>query len=213
MQTQAENYAVGIDVAHFDGEVEWAAVLAAGWSFGYAKATEGVSFVDPLFAQNWQQMGEVGITRGAYHFFRPSVDAEQQARHFLSTVQFLPTDLPAALDVEVIDRVAGEALIVAVRSWLNVVAAETGRTPIIYTGPAFWSANLDDSFGEYPLWIAHYTSASRPRIPAGWSDWTFWQYAGRESGEVHVPGVTGGVDADRFNGSHEELVARFGLRQ
>ncbi len=210
MQTQAENYAVGIDVAHFDGEVDWAAVLEGGWSFGFAKATEGASFVDPLFSRNWEQMGG-GATRGAYHFFRASVDAEQQARHFLKTVQFAPTDLPAALDVEVTDGVSGEALVVAVRCWLNVVASQTGRSPIIYTGPSFWSTNLDDSFGAYPLWIAHYTPASQPRIPVGWSDWRFWQYAGGESGQVHVPGVTGGVDADRFNGSHEELVARFGL--
>ena len=34
-------YTLGIDVFHGDGPIAWPAVLTAGYSFGFAKATEG----------------------------------------------------------------------------------------------------------------------------------------------------------------------------
>jgi GH25 family lysozyme M1 (1,4-beta-N-acetylmuramidase) len=50
------------------------------------------------------------------------------------------------------------------------------------------------------LWIAHWTTATTPSVPAGgWSGsgWTFWQYTSSGS----VAGITGRVDLDRFNGT------------
>ena len=52
----------------------------------------------------------------------------------------------------------------------------------------------------YPLWIAHWTSAGAPAVPAGnWagSGWTFWQHSSTGT----VPGISGAVDLDRFNGA------------
>jgi GH25 family lysozyme M1 (1,4-beta-N-acetylmuramidase) len=50
------------------------------------------------------------------------------------------------------------------------------------------------------LWIAHWTTAGQPTLPAaGWgaAGWTFWQYT--SSGTV--PGMAGSVDLDRYNGT------------
>jgi hypothetical protein len=55
-------------------------------------------------------------------------------------------------------------------------------------------------FTGYPLWIASYTTASRPLMPA-WSRWTFWQY----SAASRVPGIAGLADMSRFNGTMEDL--------
>jgi GH25 family lysozyme M1 (1,4-beta-N-acetylmuramidase) len=49
-------------------------------------------------------------------------------------------------------------------------------------------------------WIASWTTASQPTVPAGdWAggSWTFWQH----SSTGLVPGISGYVDLDRFNGS------------
>ena len=73
----------GIDVSHFQGEVDWGAVAAAGVRFAFIKATEGLDDVDPRFAQNWQGSRAAGLLRGAYHFLHPNLDARQQAAHFL----------------------------------------------------------------------------------------------------------------------------------
>src|ERR1044072_4305833 len=73
---------------------------------------------------------------------------------------------------------------------------------MIYTMASFWNAHLDNQFGDYPLWVAHYDVQS-PTIPQGWSNWEFWQHS--QSGSVS--GVTGSVDLDWFNGSLADLMA------
>jgi len=52
----------------------------------------------------------------------------------------------------------------------------------------------------YPvLWVAHW-GVNAPTVPAqnwGGRSWTFWQYTNCGS----VPGISGCVDLDRFNGT------------
>jgi hypothetical protein len=56
-----------------------------------------------------------------------------------------------------------------------------------------------------PLWIAQYTTLC-PDLTSPWNTWAFWQYS--ESGSV--PGISGGIDVDRFNGTFDELRALAG---
>ncbi len=75
---------------------------------------------------------------------------------------------------------------------------------VIYTATAFWNAHLDNGFGRYPLWIAHYTGAATPApLPEGWTDWTFWQY----SQSLTINGVNGPADHDYFDGAAADLQA------
>ena len=75
---------------------------------------------------------------------------------------------------------------------------------MIYTSPSFWETYMGDTrwFADngYPLlWVAHW-GVSSPRVPAqswGGRNWTFWQYTNCGS----VPGISGCVDLDRFNGT------------
>ena len=46
----------GLDVSAYEGDIDWAKVVAAGKSFAFVKATEGVTYVDPTFAKNWAGM-------------------------------------------------------------------------------------------------------------------------------------------------------------
>jgi GH25 family lysozyme M1 (1,4-beta-N-acetylmuramidase) len=51
--------------------------------------------------------------------------------------------------------------------------------------------------GYKMLWVAHWTTASSPTVPANnWAGngWTFWQYT--SSGTV--AGISGRVDLDRY---------------
>ena len=81
----------GVDVSHWDGAIDWVKLAGAGQSFGIAKATEGVTFVDPMFQANWTAIKAAGLVRGAYHFFRPaSGGGVQQARFFLGKVAASP---------------------------------------------------------------------------------------------------------------------------
>jgi lysozyme len=190
----------GIDVSHWQGTIDWNAVVAEGIEFSFIKATEGGDYVDPKFAESGAGARDAGIVRGAYHFFRPQTDAMAQAAHFLRTVQVAPGDLPPVLDVEVTDGRTLDAVAAGVRTWLQEVERATGRRPILYTRASFWTAQMGAAFGAYPLWVAHY-GATQPNIPAGWSGWTFWQHsdAGR------VDGISGDVDLNWFNGDRGEL--------
>lgn len=55
------SYAWGPDVSDYQGSVDWAAVKAAGASFAFTKATEGLTFTCQTFAPNWQGMRDAGI--------------------------------------------------------------------------------------------------------------------------------------------------------
>jgi lysozyme len=180
----------GIDVSHFQGEVDWDAVAAAGVRFAFIKATEGLEDVDPRFASNWEGSRAAGLLRGAYHFLHPNLDARQQAAHFLAVVALDDDALPPALDVEVTNGVAPAALTACIRTWLGTVEAALGCKPVVYTDPSFWRTNVGADLGAYPLWLACY--AATPEIPASWPSWTFWQHS--QSGTVS--GIAGPVDLD-----------------
>ncbi len=186
----------GIDVSHYQGQVDWALVKAAGIHFAFAKATQGTSYVDPELTANWPAMRAAGLVRGAYHFMDPDQDAAAQAEHFLATVQLEAGDLPPVLDIEVTEGMSVEGLDAAVRTWLEKVAAATGVQPIIYSDETFLDTELANGFGAYPLWIAAYEETP-PAPPAAWTAWTFWQYS--QSGQVS--GVDGDVDRDRYQGT------------
>lgn len=186
----------GIDVSKWQGSVNWQQVKQAGVGFAFARATYGMTEVDSSFSDNWQAMKDEGITRGAYHFFLAADDPVRQADFFMSTVGTLgPNDLPPVIDVESDSGVTSN-LVADVQTWLDTVAQGLGRTPIIYTAPSYWNANLNSDFGKYPLWVAEY-GVAEPRAVNGWTNWTFWQYS--QSGKVE--GVSTGVDLDHFNGT------------
>jgi len=196
----------GIDVSHFQQDIDWQQVRRVGISFAFIKATEGVSVFDPLFLQNWRKAEKASVLRGAYHFFRPQLDAEAQARFFLSKLKGDSGELPPALDVEALTpQTTPEQLLAGVRTWLETVKNALRCQPILYTGSAFWRKTLKDSskFADYPLWIAHYTSKANPFLPAAWPKWTFWQFS--QVGKV--AGIAGNVDLDVFNGTAVELEA------
>jgi len=201
----------GLDVFHGDGSVDWEAVAKAGMEFAYVKATEGITVTDSLFAQNWKAMKAAGIMRGAYHFFHPVSSAEDQADHFLKVMaDFLPGDLPPALDLEETSATHDEwpgiqsaDRIGLVLRWLKRVEDTTGMKSVIYTRKGWVKDNLPgaEALNDHPLWVADFKSTETPLIPSQWSAWTFWQFS--ETGTV--PGINSKVDLDRFNGVSADL--------
>jgi len=192
----------GIDVSHYQGTVNWPLVKAAGVQFAFAKATEGVTWIDPEFVSNWAGMKAAGILRGAYHFFEPNDDAGEQAQLFLATVQLESGDLPPVLDIETAAATT-EDLWQGVETWIGKVQAATGLPPILYMSPGFADENnVPASLITYPLWVAEY-GVEEPRLPQGWTNWLLWQSS--QSGTIN--GVTGSVDLDQVNGSLATLQA------
>ncbi len=189
----------GIDVSHYQALIDWDTVAEQDIHFAFVKATEGITLNDSLYCRNWDHIKRAGIYRGAYHFFRPSFSAEDQARNFMQWVELEVGDLPPVLDVEVLDGVSKARLITGVKTWLFLTEIHYNVKPIIYTNLKFYNKYLAGHFNDYPLWIARYNSRE-PTLANG-SQWRFWQYGNRG----RLAGIDGNVDFNVFAGTLEEL--------
>ncbi|MGF7082671.1 glycoside hydrolase family 25 protein [Mucilaginibacter sp. UYCu711] len=189
----------GIDVSYAQGKIDWPRVRAMQEDsvrirFAFIKATEGLLTVDPYFKRNWREGAKSGIVCGAYHFFRPKKDGLWQARFFLQNVKLETGDLPAVVDIEVLDGVSPDKMRSALRAFINKVEKSTGNKPIIYTGISFYKDYLAGHFDGYPLWIAHYYQEEL-KLTKG-TNWWFWQH----SDIARVNGINHVVDFNAFKG-------------
>jgi len=193
---------LGIDVSHFQGDINWDEIKKANITFAYSKATQGEAYTDPRFHNNWANIDKSGLHRGAYHFYVAADDAKKQAEHFVSTVQSEDIgDMPPMLDLEqggmpkpVADKKAFQK---SVLQWLTIVESKLGVKPIIYTNTPFGNEYLNSpEFADYHLWIAEY-GVKEPKIPQAWKEkgWLIWQRSERGT----VEGAVGNVDHDLYN--------------
>jgi lysozyme len=204
------SWARGIDVSKSQGTVSWPAVKEGGYVFTFIKATDGETYVDPTFAENWAGASSAGFLRGAYHFFRAEDSPQAQAEFFWQTVGSIG-ELPLVVDVEVNMGESAATLLTNLGQLLAQLQQLSGQQPMIYTDPNFWNGLGTTNLVECPLWIADYPPAGvvTPTLPNGWTAWDFWQYYGPAANAtdyVQVPGVSCGVDLDVFNGSEAALV-------
>jgi GH25 family lysozyme M1 (1,4-beta-N-acetylmuramidase) len=197
----------GIDVSRWQhgASLNWAKVRGDGVTFAFIKATEGSFYTNSYLAGDWAGARRNGIFRGAYHFARPSRgSAAAQARYFVRQAGTFGRrgDLPPVLDLEDNGGLGVSGLRRWVRTWLRTTQELTGRKPIIYTSPYFWESRMGNAgaFRDFPLWVAHYETA-RPRVPGGWSHWTFWQ----RTDNGRIDGISGAVDINRFSGTRAQL--------
>lgn len=205
-----EHFVQGFDVSHYQGSVQWTEIDNTLFPFAIAKATGGETYIDPQFHMNWHGMRQNNIIRGAYHFFYAADDPQKQAMQYLSVVkQFMPTDLPPILDLEITDNMSEVALRERSLVWLDFVEKQTRRRPIIYTDLFFAQRYLNDPrFSRFPLWIAAY-QAKLVQLPASWlgegicqKTWCLWQH----SQNGRVSGVNAPVDLNHFNGNFPALL-------
>ncbi len=191
----------GIDVSHYQAQVNWEAIASQNISFAFVKASEGEDFTDSLFQSNWAALKRVGIKRGAYHFFRPTRSVYKQARNFISQVKLEAGDLPPVLDVEVTNGASNAITVMRIQTWLEMIESHYRIRPIIYTNLNFYHEYIAGNFDDYPLWIARYNKRS-PKLDDD-RQWHFWQYGDRG----RIEGINGDVDFNVFFGQPEELEA------
>jgi GH25 family lysozyme M1 (1,4-beta-N-acetylmuramidase) len=203
---QPPNTLPGIDVSHWQNDIDWAKVASSGVRFVFMKATEGRTFDDPNYAAYRAGALAAGLVVTAYHFANPGPgpnDPILEADHFVDVAGIDSGNIIPVLDLERTGGLGPAELIAWTFAWLQEVTARTNVMPMIYSGPHFWRTNMDDTsaFADagYREWIAHWFVAS-PDVPAadwGGHGWTFWQWTDCKK----VPGISGCVDADWFNGT------------
>lgn len=235
----------GIDVSHHQGVIDVAAVRSSGMRFCVVKATEGVDYEDPEFRRTLAAIAALRpegqpFYPGAYHFGRPDhhtgrSGGEDEAGFFARVLQEAAREcglslasgfLEPVLDFETYcdsDECGAADHSGWIDGFLAVLAAETGRGGMIYTGANVWRYQVGDTdqFARagVPLWQVSYSrqgaesAATPPRIPgdAGRATWpaAIWQWSG--GGEYNyygpVPGVDASTDIDRLMGDESLLTA------
>ncbi|MEV0158114.1 GH25 family lysozyme [Micromonospora sp. NPDC050686] len=201
----------GIDVSHYQGTINWSSVADSGVDFAYAKVTEGTGYTDPTYLTNRSGARANGIYFGAYHFGRPDQgNPRGQADRLVDTSRYSSdgTTLPPMLDIEwsasqpTCFGLSTSAMVSWISQFLDQVKVRTGKLAMIYTNPNWWNPCTGNStaFGSYPLFHSRYADTPGT-LPSGWSRFTLWQWTSSGS----VPGVSGGVDRDVFNGTLADL--------
>lgn len=153
---------VGLDVSHHQGDIDWKALFKEHHydtiiDYVYCKATEGETFVDKKFKRNRNELSELKVLSGAYHFFLPDKDPIKQAKHFLKTYELGNYDIKPMVDIELQGENDRE-FVQRIAKYLNCIEHELGLRPLIYTSKSLYSNLLKKAFPSDTFWIAAYSS-------------------------------------------------------
>lgn len=214
----ASKTSYGIDVSVYQGDIDWTKVnVNTGILYTFIRASEG--FVeDKKFQQNWAGAGKQCLLRGVYHFFVDALNATEQAEKLLERLKeagALEPELAIAVDIEqksaspdlCRDQERASRFVSRLETFIKKFEADSKQKLAIYTNNGFWNclSGTDEIAKGRKLWIAHYTrdgKPDKPTVPAPWKTWTFWQFF--DNGRA--AGISGAVDADRFDGSGADLI-------
>lgn len=199
----------GIDVAKWQGTIDWQQVADSGVEFaiirvGYRTQKTGIIMEDPLAKYNMQQAKEAGLKLGVY-FFSTAItqeEAREEAAWVTSFIAQYPITYPVVYNCEGFQSSESRqyGLEKSVRSdcaaaFLDYVQNK-GYTPMFYAaknemqGNALW--DTDELSSKYKIWVSQYPELPYPQTVSSSYSGThaMWQYTSQGT----VPGVPKGVD-------------------
>lgn len=176
----------GIDVSAYQPDT----YSIAGLDFVIVKATEGLSYTNPLLASQTKRARDAGLVVGFYHYPHMANDPVTEANRFLAKAPLQPGDI-IVFDWEGYDTAnkgVTKARQLAYRdAWLKYVKGKMPSYRVgMYCNTDYW-LNVDktSNCGDF-LWIA--TGGKPARQPGIDYAWTFHQYS-----------TAGGIDHDVAN--------------
>jgi len=179
---------LGIDVSHYQGTIDWAAVKAAGIAQVVIKVSQGNTGTDDTGPRNIAGAKAAGFDPLVYHFAVPdnkTNDAAQEAANVVSKAQ----GCRIVLDLEQTNGLTRTELGDWTGMFLREVERLSCKLPWLYTtGDYLKNRIADEDLSRYPKWIARYWG--RTDDPDAPCDWVMWQFTGH--GEC--PGIKGAVD-------------------
>ena len=180
----------GIDVSHYQGRIDWAALPEQGVDFAYIKASEGGDLRDETFAANWAGARRAGIARGGYHYFTMCRSGADQAANFIASLPAEADALAPAIDLEDMSECAGrfsrEGFHAELARFIAAVEAHYRKPVLLYLTREF-----DETYGvsarvRRPLWLRSIFWAP----DFGARPWTVWQASSQRA----LRGINGRVD-------------------
>ena len=195
---------MGIDVSHYQKDIDWQKVKAAGRDFAILKAMyEAQSHrKDEYFEANYKGAGDNKISRGVYIFIASSsiADPVGDAKALLKHLADRPLEYGIWLDYEAqVLRNQGKTKI----RDMTYIYADMFRSAGYYTGiycnKDWYDHVIDESLkADFDFWIARYPKADtgsynpKSSLKPSYKTAVAWQY----SSKGRVPGIVGNVDLD-----------------
>ncbi len=192
----------GIDLSHYQNNIDWTKLALEDISFIYIKATEGVTRQDDMFLKHWESAIKNKYYVGAYHFYLVCRPGAAQADNFIKHVPYRSKSLPPVIDLEhegsCWTKTSIKTVVTDIEVFLGKLEKYYRKTPIIYTNERIYNRFVKGTTLErYPVWI---TSISKPPHLKE-HQWLFWQYTYKG----RIKGIKGHTDINVFNGSLREL--------
>ena len=208
---ETEEVTFGIDVARYQGTIDWQQVAAAGVDFamvrlGYRSLEDGVITLDTNAAYNLQQAQKNGIKLGAY-FFSTAITKEEAIEEANWVADFLepyPITYPVAYNCEGFNEPQNRQYGLTKHQRTDIALAflkqieKRGYEAMFYasknemTDDAQWQVSRIDP--DYKIWVAQYPEKPYPETEKSSYEGThhMWQYT--RSGVL--PGIPEGVDVN-----------------
>lgn len=196
----------GIDVSHHNGKIDWERVKETPLLFVYVKATEGATYVDNRYKENFRSAKKAGYKVGSYHFFRMTSSAHDQFANFKKTVDREKQDLIPMVDVETSDKYSAKELRDSLNVFIGLVREYYGVRPMIYATNRSYNELCGGLYPSYHLYIGRY--GDNPPVIKGSGQYSIWQYT--EKGRIE--GIPKPVDMARFNPIYSIKDVEYGHR-
>ena len=202
---ETESVVLGIDVAKYQGTIDWQALAGAGVKFamvrlGYRTAEDGVIVEDSNARYNLQEGARAGIPMGAY-FFSTAIskeEAKEEAAWVADLVAKYPITYPIVYDCEGFldnrqkDLSNSERTDIAL-AFLKEIK-RLGYEPMFYGSKSELENGWDMGRIEkhYKVWVAQYPDAPYPETPMSsyQGKHAMWQF----SKSARVVGLEQSVD-------------------
>ncbi|MBR6384788.1 MAG: glycosyl hydrolase family 25 [Ruminococcus sp.] len=199
----------GVDLSHYQGDVDWKKLERQGVQFAFIKATEGSGHVDESVADNLKNSADTNIAVSCYHFFSFDSAGETQAENFINTVPVESIDMPPVIDIEYYadksrNKPSFEHTEAILTPLLEILEEHYGKKPIIYANHSVYLRYIKEKYSDYPLWVRN--THEEPTF----AEWKFWQYSDKGMLEGYF-GKEKYIDYDVYCGSREEFEKEFDL--
>ncbi len=227
-----QQFALGIDISRYntsaDGRqpVNFDVIAAHVPRVAFIAMRSGASwgYEDPCYRSYALACQRVNICQIAYHVLYPGESAQRQVDNLMKIISFQQlAHVRLCLDLELDHGYQPDKITNTLLCALNLLKAETGRYPIVYSRAGWVNQFLRVQLlpPELDWWLAQYryrlaypafTSEHPcpPRLPAGVNRWLIHQTAERAPG-IGMPAAHY-MDVDRWHGSLNDVRRYFGYQ-
>lgn len=203
---------IGIDVAKYQGTIDWKQVADAGIEFaivrvGYRTLKTGEICPDTNAKYNMQEAQANGIKVGAYFFSTAVTEAEaiEEADWVADYIAQYQITYPVAYNCEGFDAPESRQYSLSQSERTDIAAAflnriyERGYTPMFYAAKnemeadAKWdTSRLQQSYKLWMAWYSDYITPMDEGADAYADGYAMWQYTSKGS----IPGISETVDVN-----------------